>query len=193
LQDKKADNYSSAAKTKSKGSPASRPIKPECMTKRVPLDSRVSDKTVMISQGLTSNEETKLLSFLDKNNDDFTWRTSNLTGLSRDIIEHKLQVNPSAKPRKQRFCKMSDEKVAPTKAEVQRLLSAGFIHEVQYPSCLANVIMVKKKNGRWRMCTDFTELNKCCPKDDFLLSRIDKVVNSVAGCEIMALLDCFLG
>jgi hypothetical protein len=63
-----------------------------------------------------------LLSFLDKNNDVFTWRTSNLTGVSRDIIEHKLQVNPSTKPRKQKLCKMSDEKVVAAKAEVQKLL-----------------------------------------------------------------------
>jgi hypothetical protein len=53
-----------------------------------------------------------------------------------------------------------------------------------------NVVMVKKKNGKWRMCTD---LNKCYLKDDFLLSRIDKVVDSAAGCETMALLDCFSG
>jgi hypothetical protein len=72
-------------------------------------------------------------------------------------------------------------------------LDAGFIREVQYPSWLANVILVKKKNGKWRMCTDFTDLNKCCPKDDFLLSRIDEVVESAAGYETMALLDCFSG
>jgi hypothetical protein len=59
-----------------------------------------------------------LLSFLDKNNDAFTWRTSDLTGVSSDIIEHKLHVNPSAKPRKQRLNRMSDEKVAVAKAEV---------------------------------------------------------------------------
>jgi hypothetical protein len=53
--------------------------------------------------------------------------------------------------------------------------------------------MVKKKNGKWRMCTYFIDLNKCCLKDDFPLMRIDKVVDSAAGCKIMALLDCFLG
>jgi hypothetical protein len=85
---------------------------------------RTTDKTVMISQDLRLNEETELLSFLDKNNDVFVWRTSDLMGVSKDIIEHKLQVNPSAKPRKQRFRKMSDEKVAAAKLEVQRLLDA---------------------------------------------------------------------
>jgi hypothetical protein len=56
---------------------------------------------------------------------------------------------------------------------------------------LANVVVVKKKNGKWRMCTYFTDLNKCCLKDDFPLSRIDKVVDSAADCETMTLLDCF--
>jgi hypothetical protein len=86
---------------------------------------------------------------------------------------------------------MSDEKVTAAKSEVHRLLDAGFVHEIQYPSWLANVVMVKKKNGKWKMCTYFTDLNKCCPKDDFPLSRIDKVVHSTAGCE--TLLDCFSG
>jgi hypothetical protein len=86
---------------------------------------------------------------------------------------------------------MSDEKVVATKSEVQRLLDAGFICEVQYPSWLANVVMVKKNNGKWRMCTNFTDHNKCCPKDSFLFSRIDKVVDSATGCETMTLLDYF--
>jgi hypothetical protein len=147
----------------------------------------------MISQDLTSNEESKLHSFLDKNNDIFIWQTSDLTRVSRDIIKHKLQVNPSVKPRKWKLCKMSDEKVVATKVEVQRLLDTGFIHEVQYPCWLANVVMVKKKNGKWRICTYFTDLNKCCLKDDFPLSRIDKVVDPAASCETMALLDYFSG
>jgi hypothetical protein len=53
--------------------------------------------------------------------------------------------------------------------------------------------MVKKKQGKWRMCTDFTNFNKFCPRDDFKLSRIGKVVDSAAGSEIMTLLDCFSG
>jgi hypothetical protein len=121
----------------------------------------------------------------------FTWKTSNLTRVSRDIVEHKLQVNPSARPRKQKLHKMSDKNVIAVKVKAQRLLDARFISDVHYPSWLANVIMVKKKNRKWRMSTDFTDQNKCCPKDDFLLIRIGKVVDSAAGCEIMALLDCF--
>jgi hypothetical protein len=147
----------------------------------------------MISQDLTTSEEAELLSFLDKNNDVFAWRTSDLTGRKRDIIEHKLQVNPSTRPRKQGLHKLSNEKIVVAKAKVQRLLDAGFICEVHYPSWLANVVMVKKKNGKWRMHTKFTNMNKCYPKDDFPLTRIDKVVDSATGCEVMTLLDYFLG
>jgi hypothetical protein len=86
---------------------------------------------------------------------------------------------------------MLEEEIAAAKAEVQWLLDAGFIREVEYPTRLANVVMIKKKNRKWWMCIDFTGLNKCCPKDDFPLSRINKVVDSATGCEMMALLDCF--
>jgi hypothetical protein len=53
--------------------------------------------------------------------------------------------------------------------------------------------MVRKKNGKWRMCMDFIDLKKCCPKDDFPLMRIDKIIDSTVGCEMMALLDYFSG
>jgi hypothetical protein len=92
-------------------------IEPKCETKRVSLDPRVSEKTIMISQDLIAEEETKLLSFLDKNKDGFTWKTSDM-GVRRSIMEQKLHVKPSAKPRKQKLYKMSDEKIAAAKAEV---------------------------------------------------------------------------
>jgi hypothetical protein len=102
-------------------------------------------------------------------------------------------VNPSMKPRKLKLQKMSEEKVEAVKDEVQRLLEPGFIREVTYPQWLANIVMVRKKDGKWRMCTNFTDLNMCCPKDDFPLPRIDEIVDSTAGSEMMGLLDCFSG
>jgi hypothetical protein len=88
---------------------------------------------------------------------------------------------------------MSDEKAAAVKAEVQRLLDAKVIREVKYPTWLANTIPVKKKNGKWRMWIDFTDLNKACLKDDFPLPRIDKIVDDAANSQLMSLLDCFSG
>jgi hypothetical protein len=74
---------------------------------------------------------------------------------------------------------------------VKRLLSAGVIREVTYPEWLANIVIVKKANGKWRMCIDFTDLNKACPKDEFPLSRIDSLVDAAATLELMSLLDCY--
>jgi hypothetical protein len=88
---------------------------------------------------------------------------------------------------------MFDEKTEAAKAEVHRLLEANFIEPVAYPTWLANVVMVQKKSGKWWMCIDFTSLNKACPKDNFPLPRIDKIVDSAARCEVMSLLDCFSG
>jgi hypothetical protein len=72
-------------------------------------------------------------------------------------------------------------------------LDASFIRGVSYPQWLANMVMVRKKNGKWWMCIDFTDLNKYCPKDDFPLVRFDKIIDSATGYEVMALLNYFLG
>jgi hypothetical protein len=76
---------------------------------------------------------------------------------------------------------------------VKRLLSAGVIREVTYPEWLANTIMVKTANGKWRMCIYFTDLNKACPKDEFPQPRIDSLVDAAATLELMSLLDCYSG
>jgi hypothetical protein len=162
-------------------------------TKTVPLDPATPKQTVIISEDLTSQEEEKIISYLSRNKDVFAWSALDLVGVSRSIIEHSLGIDPSMRPKKQRLRKMSDEKIEDAKAEVHRLLEANFIELVAYPTWLSNVVMVQKKNSKWQMCIDFTSLNKACPKDNFPLPRIDKIVDSAAGCEVMSLLDCFYG
>jgi hypothetical protein len=157
----------------------------------VPLDPATPKQTIVISEDLTSQDEEKLISYLSRNKDVFAWSALDLVGVSRTVIEHSLGIDPSVRPKKQRLRKMSDEKTKAAKAEVHRLLEANFIEPVAYPTWLANIVMVQKKSGKWRMCIDFTSLNKACPKDNFLLPRIDKIVDSAAGCEVMSLLDYF--
>jgi hypothetical protein len=88
---------------------------------------------------------------------------------------------------------MLDDRVKSAEAEVQKLLDARIKREVQYPVWVANVVMVLKKNGNMRMCIDFTELNKACPKNPYPLPRIDIVIDQAADCEMLRLLDCFSG
>jgi hypothetical protein len=162
-------------------------------TKIVPLEPATPKQTVIISEDLTSQDEEKIISCLSRNKDVFAWSTLDLVGVSRTVIEHSLGIDPSVRPKKQRLHKMSNEKIEAAKAKVHRLLEANFIEPVAYPTWLANVVMVQKKSGKWRMCIDFTSLNKACPKDNFPLPRIDKIVDSAAGCEVMSLLDYFSG
>ena len=77
--------------------------------------------------------------------------------------------------------------------ETRKLLNTGHIREIQYPEWLANVVLVKKANGKWRMCVDFTDLNKACPKDSYPLPSIDALVDSSSGCKMLSFLDPFSG
>jgi hypothetical protein len=75
--------------------------------------------------------------------------------------------------------------------EIHKLMAAGFIKEVFHPEWLANPVLVKKKGGKWRMCVDYTGLNKACPKVPYPLPRIDQIVDSTAGCETLSFLDAY--
>jgi len=75
--------------------------------------------------------------------------------------------------------------------EVSKLLKAGFIGEAHYPEWLANMVMVKKASGKLRICIDYTDLNKACPKDSFLLPKIDQLVDATASHQLLSFMDAF--
>jgi hypothetical protein len=108
-------------------------------------------------------------------------------------MEHVLKVDPKAKPVRRHLQTMSEERKKAAQAAVQKLLDARVISEVKFSDCLANVVMVPKKIGKWRVCIDLTNLNKACPKDDYPLPRIDTLVFAAAGSKMMSMLDCFFG
>jgi hypothetical protein len=148
---------------------------------------------MLFGSQLSEEQEKALLKFLFNNKDVFAWSANDLCGVNRDVIEHSLNVDPIVRPRKQKLQKMSDDKAEGARNEVKRLLSAGVIREVTYPEWLANTVMVKKANGKWRMYIDFTYLNKVCPKDEFPLQRIDSLIDAAATLELMSLLDFYSG
>jgi hypothetical protein len=100
---------------------------------------------------------------------------------------------PVPRPVKQHQRHFDEEKRRAIGEEVHKLMAAGFINEVFHPEWLANPVLVKKKCGKWRMCVDYTRLNKACPKVPYPLPRIDQIVDSTAGCETLSYLDAYSG
>src|SRR6266498_1876220 len=111
----------------------------------------------------------------------------------REVIEHCLNVKEGAKPIKQHLHRFAEDRKEAIRDELMKLTAANFIREVYHPNWLAIPVLVKKKNGKWRMCIDYTDLNKACPKDPFGLPRIDQVVDSTAGFELLCFLDAYSG
>jgi hypothetical protein len=134
-----------------------------------------------------------LVDFLCANADMFAWSPSDMLGIPREVAEHSLEIRAGSKPVKQRLRRFDEEKRKIIGEEIHKLLTAGFIKEVHHPDWLANPVLVKKKNGKMRMCVDYTSLNKACPKVPFPLPRIDQIVDSTAGCETLSFLDAYSG
>nr|KYP63818.1 Transposon Ty3-I Gag-Pol polyprotein [Cajanus cajan] len=74
---------------------------------------------------------------------------------------------------------------------MRKLINAGFIREVRYTTWLANVVLVKKNSRKWRMCDDYTNLNKVCPKDSYLLPSIDRLVDGASDHALLSFLDAY--
>uniref|UniRef100_A0A2N9I6A6 Integrase catalytic domain-containing protein n=1 Tax=Fagus sylvatica TaxID=28930 RepID=A0A2N9I6A6_FAGSY len=142
----------------------------------IALDDDEPSKTTSIGTKMDRTIREAVISFLKSNLDVFAWTHDDMPGIDPATICHKLNVDPSIRPIKQKRRVFAPDRNQAISDEVEKLLTAGFIREVFYPDWLANVVMVKKANGKWRMCVDFTDLNKACPKDSFPLPRIDQLV-----------------
>ena len=152
-----------------------------------------STKVLKIGTTFLTSEKEKTISFLRENQDVFAWKHEDMPRIDRKIIQHRLNVNPKCKPVRQKRRIFAPELNKAVTKEVKKLLEVDFIREVFYLDWLANVVMVKKSNGKWRMCIDFTDLNKVYPKDSFPLPRIDQLVDSTAGHKLLSFMDAFSG
>jgi hypothetical protein len=116
-----------------------------------------------------------------------------MPGIPREVIEHHLKIHPDAKPVSQKPRRQSVERQDFICKEVRKLLDAGFIEEVHHPVWLDNPVIIPKANGKLRMCIDYTSLNKACPKDPYPLPRIDRIMDSTFGCDLLSFLDAYSG
>src|SRR6266540_3155759 len=116
-----------------------------------------------------------------------------MPGVPREVIEHHLAVSPDARPIRQKVRRQALERQDIIQLKVDKLLRADFIREVRHPDWLANPVVMPKANDKWRVCINYTDLNKACPKDPFPLPRIDQIVDSIAGCDLLCFLDAYSG
>jgi len=153
----------------------------------------IEGKKLRIGGDLSLEQEQQLIQVLKKNLSSFAWSVTDMSGINPDFLCHKLNINPLAKPKVQKRRRLSGDRAQAAAEEICKLLEAAHIREIQYPTWLANMVMVKKSNGKWRMCVDFTDLNNACPKDSYPLPNIDALVDSASGCALLSFLDAYSG
>ena len=151
------------------------------------------EKFFQIGFQLPQQEREELIEFLKQNINVFAWNTYEAPGVDPEFICHHLNVNPLVAPKKQLLWRPSKEHAEAVREEVAKLKQVGATKEVFYPEWLANTVVVKKKSGKWRVCVDFTDLNKACPKDPFPMPKIDQLVDATVGHPRMSFLDAFQG
>ena len=151
------------------------------------------EKFFQVGSELPPQEKEELIGFFIENVDVFAWDAYEAPGVNPSFSCHHLNVNPSITPKKQSPRRSLKEHANAVRDEVMKLKKAGAIKEVFYPEWLANTVVVKKKSRKWRVCIDFTDLNKTCPKDPFPMPRIDQLVDATAGHPRVSFLDAFQG
>ena len=166
-------------------------VEPVEELEEITLDESRPERTTRIGTLASPLTRQALTAFLRMNQDVFTWSHEDMPRIDPSVIVHRLNVNPASSPIRQKKRVFAQERDKAIAEEVKKLLEAGFIREVYYPNWLANMVMVKKSNGKWRMCVNFTDLNKACPKDNYPLPRIDTLVDSTAVHELLSFIDAF--
>ncbi|KAH9802826.1 Ribonuclease H [Citrus sinensis] len=150
-------------------------------------------RVVKVGSELGEAIKGELVKCLQSHADIFAWSHEDMSGINRGVACHKLAVKKGPRPVRQKMRCFNQERYEAINTEVEKLLKAGFIREAKYPEWISNVVLVKKANGKWRMCVDFTDLNKACPKDSFPLPKIDQLVDSTAGHSLLSFMDAFSG
>ncbi|RDX66874.1 hypothetical protein CR513_54317, partial [Mucuna pruriens] len=158
-----------------------------------PAEDVKTSHVTKVGTALSREEEAQLVSFLRQNGVVFAWTPKDKPGIDPNFMCHHLSIGKGAKPVIQKRRKQGEERRKVAREETSRLVTADFIREVQYPTWLANVVMVKKPNVRWRMCIDYTNLNKACPKDPYPLPSIDRLVDGMSRYALLSFMDAYSG
>jgi hypothetical protein len=162
-------------------------------TREVNIGTSENPKLVHIAASLSQDQADLLFEVLRENIGRFAWSYQDMPGLDPNLVVHHLAVDPKVKPVRQKLRKMHPKVALLVKAELERMLAAKVIRPIDYSEWISNMVPVTNPSGDIRICTDFRDLNKACPKDDFPLPNIDMIVDLTAGHEILSLMDGLSG
>ncbi|GKB69324.1 hypothetical protein Tco_0930736 [Tanacetum coccineum] len=140
---------------------------------RIIVNSKYPEQTVIIGKQLPTNFKERLQDLLRSNANVFAWTHADMTGIPRTIMvggkpfntKHKLNKYKHIKPVKQKKRELGLDRSATAYKEVEELTKAGILRNVKNKTCVATPVMIKKSDKGWRMCVDFTDIHKACPKD----------------------------
>ncbi|KAL2248307.1 UNVERIFIED_CONTAM: Polyprotein P3 [Sesamum indicum] len=135
----------------------------------------------------------KIIERLRHNADIFAWTPQNSEGINPNVINHHLNIHPHMKPMKQKNRYFRPKKDKIIQVDVNKLLTASHIEEIQLFDWLSNVVLVPKPEAKWRMPFDFKDLNNACPKNFYPIPRIDQLVDFMSGCGILSMMDALQG
>ncbi|KAI3493481.1 hypothetical protein L1887_41873 [Cichorium endivia] len=151
------------------------------------------EQLVKVGNTLPADVRDAVITLLRKYKHVFAWQPSDMVGVDRSVIEHSLNVKAGSSAIKQKKRSQAGERNAAINDEVSKLVAAGILREAIFPDWISNPVMVKKHDGSWRMCIDYTDLNKACPKDCYPLPEIDQKVESLQGFRWKCFLDAYKG
>jgi hypothetical protein len=112
-----------------------------------------------------------------------------MSGLDRSIVEHRLPLKKGFRPFQQRARQMRTEVLEEVKKEIEKMLEAGFIRPCRYVEWISSIVPIQKKDGWWRVCMDFRDLNRATPKDEYLMPVVETLINATVGNKILSFMD----
>ena len=148
----------------------------ESVDETIPLEL-LNGRIIKLGTGLQHEQCEILTPTLINNIDLFAYSAADLPGVDPQVAAHKLSIYKDARYVSQKKRKLGDER---------RLVA-------HYTTWLSNVVLVKKDNNKWRMWTDYTNLNKAFPRDAYPLPNIDRLVNGAADNKVLNFLDAYSG
>jgi hypothetical protein len=150
-------------------------------------------RSLNINANLDEKQQQKIIQFLSKYQQAFAWDYSDMKGIDLQLYTHHIYIDKYARPIRQSQRRLNPHLMDIVKEELQKMLDVDFIYPISDSRWVSPLVIIPKKNGKWRICVDYRELNKATQKDHFPLPFIDQVLDTLAGKKFFCFLDDFSG